>query len=60
VATVNEDLQLLAELQEENNIQRIRARLKWRRNRLLEDIARHLDVSERARARLSEVEKEII
>jgi hypothetical protein len=60
VAALNENLQLLAELQEENNSQRVRARLKWRRNRLLEDIARNLDVSERARARLSQQEKEII
>ena len=55
-----ENIELLAELTAENDRQRFLVHRRWKRNRVLADIARRLDVSEHIRDRLSQSEREAL
>jgi len=55
-----ENIELLGEIEAENNRQRFLVRRRWQRNRVLDSIARKLDVSEHERNRLSQSEREAL
>ena len=55
-----ENIELLGKLEEENNRQRFLVRRRSNRNRVLDSIARRLDISEHLRDQLSQSEREAL